>query len=97
MVKINVLTYAKNVAKTDDVLVARLGFREVSTHYGCAYKNDGYRVMEEMAERVPGVAYVDGHLANPDIDFTTKIDEKSIHVEWNHPDLHGWVRTHREG
>jgi hypothetical protein len=38
-------------------MVARLGYREVATHYGCAYKNDGYRVMEEMAERVPGVSY----------------------------------------
>ncbi|SIR65214.1 hypothetical protein SAMN05421858_3134 [Haladaptatus litoreus] len=35
-------------------MVTRLGYREVATHYGCAYTNDGYRVMEEMAERVPG-------------------------------------------
>lgn len=74
-----------------------LNYREVATHYGCAYATDGYRVMEEMADRVPGVAYVDGHLANPAIDATTKIEEKSIRIEWNHPDLRGWVRAHREG
>jgi hypothetical protein len=37
------------------MIVTRLGYREVTTHYGCAYTNDGYRVMEEMAERVPNV------------------------------------------
>jgi hypothetical protein len=54
---LNVLEHAKNVPKTNDVMVARLGYREVATHYGCAYENDGYRVMEEMAECVPGVSY----------------------------------------
>jgi hypothetical protein len=52
-----VLEHAKNVAKTNDVMVVWLSYREVVIHYGCAYKNDGYRVMEEMVERVPGVSY----------------------------------------
>ena len=77
--------------------IVYLNYREVATHYGCAYNTDGYRVMAEMEERIPGVEYVDGHPANPEIDVTTKIDEKSIRVEWNHPDLRGWVRAHREG
>jgi hypothetical protein len=50
---LDVLEHAKNVAKTNDVMVTRLSYREVETHYGCAYTNDGYRVMEEMAEHVP--------------------------------------------
>ena len=59
------------------------------------HTTDGYRVMEVMAERVPGVKYVDGHFANPDIDATTKIEkEHSRRVE---PSRHrGSVRAHRE-
>ena len=38
-------------------MIARLGYREVATNYGCAYTNDVYRVIEEMAERVPSVNY----------------------------------------
>ncbi|GKZ15259.1 hypothetical protein HAL_31400 [Haladaptatus sp. T7] len=53
----NVREHAKNVAKTNDAMVARAGHREVATHYSCAYTNDGYRVMEAIAERVPGVSY----------------------------------------
>lgn len=53
---LNVLEHAKNVAKTNDVMVAWLGYREVATHYGCAYMNDGYRAMEKMVERVPSVS-----------------------------------------
>ncbi|ODR79842.1 hypothetical protein BG842_03315 [Haladaptatus sp. W1] len=94
---LSVLGRAEEKARETGSQTVFLNYREVATHYGCAYKTDGYRVMEEMAERVPGVAYVDGHLANPDIDPTTKIDGKSIRVEWNHPDLRGWVRAHREG
>ncbi|WP_227377894.1 hypothetical protein [Haladaptatus halobius] len=48
---LNVLEHAKNIAKTNDVMVARLGYREVATHYGCAYKNDGYRVSPKSAAR----------------------------------------------
>jgi hypothetical protein len=44
-------------------MVARLGYREVATHYGCAYTNDEYRVMEERAERVPGVTYKESRCA----------------------------------
>ena len=50
---LNVLEHVKNVAKTNDVMVARLGYREVATHYGCAYTNDGYRVMEEWPSGSP--------------------------------------------
>ncbi|WP_227378383.1 hypothetical protein [Haladaptatus halobius] len=38
-------------------MVAQLGYREVATHYGYAYKNDSYRVMEKITERVSGVSY----------------------------------------
>ncbi|MGA9399826.1 hypothetical protein [Haladaptatus sp.] len=62
----NVLEHAKNVAKTNDVMVTRLNYREVATHYGCTYTNDGYRVMEEMAERVPGLSH-NGRLSREDI------------------------------
>ncbi|GKZ14892.1 hypothetical protein HAL_27730 [Haladaptatus sp. T7] len=94
---LNVLGRAEEKAQESGEDVVYLNYREVATHYGCAYNTDGYRVMEEMDERVPGVHYVDGHLANPEIDPTTKVEEKSIRVEWNHPDLRGWVRAHREG
>ena len=91
---LNVLGRAEEKADEIEDNVVYLNYREVATHYGCAYKTDGYRVMEEMADRVPGVHYVDGHLAN-DIDPTTKVGGKSIRVEWQHPDLRGWVRAHR--
>lgn len=91
---LNVLGRAEEKADEIEDNVVYLNYREVATHYGCAYKTDGYRVMEEMAERVPGVHYVDGHRAN-DIDPTTKVGGKSIRVEWQHPDLRGWVRAHR--
>ncbi|WP_458208534.1 hypothetical protein [Haladaptatus sp. NG-SE-30] len=94
---LNVLGRAEEKTRESGSPVVYLNYREVATHYGCAYTTDGYRVMEEMGDRVPGVEYVDGHLANPDIDATTKVEEKSIRVEWNHPDLRGWVRAHREG
>ncbi|ODR81263.1 hypothetical protein BG842_05380 [Haladaptatus sp. W1] len=48
---LDVLEHAKNIAKTNDVMVARLGYREVATHYGCVYTNDGYRAMEESRLR----------------------------------------------
>jgi hypothetical protein len=63
---LDVLKHTKNVAKTNDVMVARLGYREVATHYSCAYTNDGYRVMEEVAERVPGVSYKDSRTSSVD-------------------------------
>ncbi|WP_435156767.1 hypothetical protein [Haladaptatus sp. DFWS20] len=94
---LHVLGRAEEKARETGTQIVFMNYREVATHYGCAYTTDGYRVMEEMADRVPGVDYVDGHLANPDVDATTKIDRKSIRVEWNHPDLRGWVRAHREG
>ncbi|SIR76352.1 hypothetical protein SAMN05421858_3700 [Haladaptatus litoreus] len=93
---LTVLGRAEEKARETNSRTVYLNYREVATQYGCAYLTDGYRVMEEMAERVPGVEYVDGHLANPDIDPTTKIEGKRICVEWNHPDLRGWVRAHRE-
>ncbi len=29
-----------------------LDYRTVATHYGCVYKNDGSRTMEEMADQI---------------------------------------------
>ncbi|WP_266081645.1 hypothetical protein [Haladaptatus caseinilyticus] len=94
---LHVLGRAEEKARETNTQIVYLNYREVATHYGCAYMTDGYRVMEEMSDRVPGVQYVDGHLANSDVDATTKVEGKRIRVEWNHPDLRGWVRAHREG
>ncbi|GAA0240755.1 hypothetical protein ACFFQF_30875 [Haladaptatus pallidirubidus] len=92
---LNILGRAEEKAREINSRTVYLNYREVATHYGCAYLTDGYRVMNEIAERVPGIEYVDGYLANPDIDPTTKVEGKRIRVEWNHPDLRGWVRAHR--
>ncbi|WP_423743125.1 hypothetical protein V5735_00225 (plasmid) [Haladaptatus sp. SPP-AMP-3] len=89
---LNVLEHAKNVAKTNDVMVARLGYREVATHYGCAYKNDGYRVMEEMAERVPGVTYKESRTLC--VDDAMGVGGHHIEITFAHPDLAGWMRAH---
>ncbi|WP_227380256.1 hypothetical protein [Haladaptatus halobius] len=89
---LNVLEHAKNVAKTNDVMVARLGYREVATHYGCAYKNDGYRVMEEMAERVPGVSYKESRTLS--VDDAMGVGGHHIEITFAHPDLAGWMRAH---
>ncbi|WP_266081244.1 hypothetical protein [Haladaptatus caseinilyticus] len=82
----------KNVAKTNDEMVARLGYREVATHYGCAYKNDGYRVMEEMAERVPGVTYKESRTLS--VDDAMGVGGYHIEITFAHPDLAGWIRAH---
>ncbi|WP_435157505.1 hypothetical protein [Haladaptatus sp. DFWS20] len=89
---LNVLEHAKNVAKTNDVMVAQLGYREVATHYGCAYKSDGYRVMEEMAERVPGVTYKESRTLS--VDDAMGVGGHHIEITFAHPDLAGWMRAH---
>ncbi|WP_435159848.1 hypothetical protein [Haladaptatus sp. DFWS20] len=89
---LDVLEHAKNVAKTNDAMVARLGYREVATHYGCAYKNDGYRVMEEMAERVPGVSYKESRTLC--VDDAMGVGGHHIEITFAHPDLAGWMRAH---
>lgn len=91
---LNVLGRAEEKAAEVEDNVVFLNYREVATHYGCAYKTDGYRVMEEMADRVPGVQFVDSHRMS-EIDATAVREQKSIRVEWQHPDLRGWVRAHR--
>ena len=63
-------------------MVARLGYREVATHYGCAYKNDGYRVMEEMAERVPGVTYKESRTLS--IDDAMSVGGHHIEITFAH-------------
>jgi hypothetical protein len=73
-------------------MVARLGYREVATHYGCAYKNDGYRVMEEVAERVPGVTYKESRTLS--IDDAMGVGGHHIEITFAHPDLAGWMRAH---
>jgi hypothetical protein len=89
---LDVLEHAKNVAKTNDVMVARLGYREVATHYGCAYTNDGYRVMEEMAERVPGVTYKESRTLC--VDDAMGVGGHHIEITFAHPDVAGWMRAH---
>ena len=93
---LNVLGRAEEKADEQENNVVYLNYREVATHYGCAYKTDGYRVMEEMAERVPGVRYSDGRDLPIDTGVTQKVEQKALRVEWQHPDLRGWVRAHRE-
>lgn len=92
---LQVLGRAEEKAEEMENNVVYLDYREVATHYGCAYKTDGYRVMEEMAERVPGVHYSDGRDLPIDTGVTHKIGQKGLRVEWQHPDLRGWVRAHR--
>jgi hypothetical protein len=76
----------------NDVIVARLGYREVATHYGCAYKNDGYRVMEEMAQRVHGVS---NKTSRPlSVDDAMDVGGHHIEITFGHPDLAGWMRAH---
>ncbi|SIR97528.1 hypothetical protein SAMN05421858_4896 [Haladaptatus litoreus] len=72
-------------AKTNDVMVARLGYREVATHYGCAYTNDGYRVMEEMADRVPGVTYKTSRTLS--VDDAMDVGGHHIEITFANPDL----------
>jgi hypothetical protein len=89
---LNVLKHAKNVGEANDVMVARLDYQEVATHYGCAYKNDGYRVMEEMAERVPGVSYKESRALS--VDDALGVGGHHIEITFGHPDLAGWMRAH---
>ncbi|WP_231186361.1 hypothetical protein [Haladaptatus sp. DYF46] len=73
-------------------MVARLGYREVATHYGCAYTNDGYRVMEEMFEHVPGVT--DKESRTLCVDDAMGVGGHHIEIRFVHPDLAGWMRAH---
>jgi DNA integrity scanning protein DisA with diadenylate cyclase activity len=89
---LNVLEHAKKVAETNDVMVARLGYREIATHYSCAYKNDGYRVKEEMTERVPDVSYKESRTLS--VDDAMGVGGHHIEITFGHPDLAGWMRAH---
>ncbi|WP_433633690.1 hypothetical protein [Halomicrococcus sp. NG-SE-24] len=40
---LDVLEAGQKIAEENDAMIARLDYRKVATHYGCAYKNDGYR------------------------------------------------------
>jgi chromosome segregation ATPase len=92
---LKVLGRAEEKADEEECNTVYLNYREVATRYGCAYKTDGYRVMEEMADRVPGVHYSDGRDLPIDTGVTHKIEQIALRVEWQHPDLRGWVRAHR--
>ncbi|MFC6764645.1 hypothetical protein [Natrinema soli] len=85
-----VLQAGKNLAAEHETMVARMGYRKVATRYGCAYKNDGYRVMEEMAERVPGVTYKESRTLGPE---TMGVGGHHIEISFAHPDLAGWIRA----
>lgn len=92
---LKVLGRAEEKADEQESNTVYLNYREVATQYGCAYKTDGYRVMEEMAERVPGVHYSDGRDLPIDTGVTHKVEQKALRVEWRHPELRGWIRAHR--
>ena len=81
---LDILKHAKNVAKTNDVMVAQLGYREVATHDGCAYQNDGYRVMEEMVDRVAGVSYRESRTLS--VDDVMGVGGHHIEITFAHPD-----------
>ncbi|WP_227378391.1 hypothetical protein [Haladaptatus halobius] len=89
---LDVLERAKNVTKTKDVMVALSRYREVAAHYGCTYKNDRYRVMEERAERVPGVSYKESQMLS--VDDAMDVGGHHIKITFGHPDLQGWMRAH---
>ncbi|WP_227379732.1 hypothetical protein [Haladaptatus halobius] len=89
---LDVLEHAKNVAQMNDVMVSQLGYREVAAHYGCTYKNDGYRVMEEMAERVPGVSYKESRTLS--VDDALGVGGHHIEITFGHPDLAVCIRAH---
>ncbi|WP_435158546.1 hypothetical protein [Haladaptatus sp. DFWS20] len=72
----DLLEHAKNVTKPNDVMVARLG----------------YRVMEEIAERVPGVTYKTSRTLC--VDDAMGVGGHHIEITFAHPDLAGWMRTH---
>ncbi|WP_227379520.1 hypothetical protein [Haladaptatus halobius] len=73
-------------------MVARLGYREVAIHYSCTDKNDGYRVMEEMAERVPDVCYKTSRTLS--VDDAMGVGGYHIEITFGHPDLAVWMRVH---
>ncbi|SIR97755.1 hypothetical protein SAMN05421858_4916 [Haladaptatus litoreus] len=86
-----VLEAGQKLAAENETMIVRMNYRKVATHYGCAYKNDGYRVMEEMAERVPGVTYKESKNLGPE---TMGVGGRHIEISFAHPDLAGWMRAH---
>ncbi|WP_435158105.1 hypothetical protein [Haladaptatus sp. DFWS20] len=84
-----------NVVKTNDVMVARLSYREVASHNDYAYKNDGYRVMEELTERVPGESYKTSRTVSVDDAMGVRWPPHQDHVR---PTRRSWLdaSTRRE-
>ena len=89
---LDVLEAGQKIAAENDAMIARLDYRKVATHYGCAYKNDGYRVMEEMADRVPGVTYKQSRTLSAD--DAMGVGGRHIEISFADPDLAGWMRAH---
>lgn len=73
-------------------MIARLDYRTVATHYGCASTNDGYRVMEELAERVPGVNDTENRTVSAD--DALGVGGRHIEISFADPDLVAWMRAH---
>mgnify|MGYP006302297843 CR=1 FL=1 len=89
---LDVLEAGQKIAEENDAMIARLDYRTVATHYVCAYKNDGYRVMEEMADRVPGVTYKESRTLSAD--GALGVGGGHIEISFADPDLAGWMRAH---
>ncbi|WP_433634274.1 hypothetical protein [Halomicrococcus sp. NG-SE-24] len=69
-----------------------MDYRTVTTHYGCTSTNDGYRVMEELADRVPGVNYKESRTVSAD--DALGVGGRHIEISVADPDLAGWMRTY---
>ncbi|WP_433630976.1 hypothetical protein [Halomicrococcus sp. NG-SE-24] len=89
---LDVLEAETKIAEENDAMIARLDYRTVAAHYGCAYKNDGYRVMGEMADRVPGVNYKESRTVLAD--DAMGVGGRHIEISVADPDLAGWMRAH---
>ncbi|WP_433630967.1 hypothetical protein [Halomicrococcus sp. NG-SE-24] len=88
---LDVLEAGQKIAEENDAMIARLDYRTVAAHW-CAYTNDGYRVMEEMAERVPGVTYKESRTVLAD--DAMGVGGRHIEISFADPDLAGWMRAH---
>lgn len=73
---------------------ARLDYWTDATYYGCASTNDGYRVMDKMAERVPGVNDTESRSLSADDALGNS--GRHIEISFADPDLVGFIDKHSE-
>ncbi|WP_440009211.1 hypothetical protein [Halomicrococcus sp. SG-WS-1] len=68
-------------------MIARMDYRTVATHDGCASTNDGDRVTEELADRVPGVNDTESRTLS--VDDALGVSGRHIEISVADPDLAG--------